>query len=104
MIAAGFLFAALKLNKPEEAVVKHSHSTPILLHVNHWLRKMVVKDPRLASEVDHVIESKPYLKKVRQQFINEYYKKPGNGKTLFLDFMLQKRNQSRVNFSRNKWK
>lgn len=98
---AGFVFAALKQNIPEGIVVKNSQSTAILLHVNHWLRKMVVKDPRLASEVDHVIESKPYLKKVRQQFINEYYKKPGNGNALFLDFMLYKRNQSRVFSSRN---
>ena len=101
LLVAGFVFVALKQNKPDGIVVKNSHSTPIFLHVNQWLRKMVVKDPRLASEVDHVIESKPYLKKVRQQFINEYYKKPGNGKTLFLDFMLYQRNQSRVFSSRS---
>ncbi|MBK6365413.1 MAG: hypothetical protein IPF52_18815 [Saprospiraceae bacterium] len=101
LLVAGFVFAAIKQNKPDGIVVKNSHSSPILLNVNNWLRRMVVKDPRLASEVDHVIESKPYLKKVRQQFISEYYRKPMNGNAQFLDFMLYKRSQNHVHSSRN---
>lgn len=69
----------------------------IIKDVNHQLRKMLLKNPALAAEVDRVVESSPFLQQKKRQFLQEYYRNSKYGPLLFRDMLYYQNSKKKRN-------